>query len=57
MIFALTLIMGCVKNKIPEQFQDPRNPKPVMYERTQIQVAFQVKLSYTINNNDATRRK
>ena len=36
MIFALTLIMGCVKNKIPEQFQDPRNPKPVMYERTQI---------------------
>ena len=53
----LTMVMGCAKNKIPAQFQDDRVPKPVMYERTQIQVAFQVKLSYTINNNNATRRK
>jgi|TARA_B100000073_G_scaffold288242_1_gene250324 hypothetical protein len=33
---ALTFICGCVKNKIPKQFQDDRNPKPAMYERTQI---------------------
>ncbi len=36
MIFALPFIIGCVKNEIPKQFQDDRNPKPVMYERTQI---------------------
>tara|TARA_Y100001970_G_C13848078_1_gene657902 strand:+ start:371 stop:505 length:135 start_codon:yes stop_codon:yes gene_type:complete len=33
---ALTFIFGCVKNKIPEQFKDDRNPRPAMYERTQI---------------------
>jgi len=36
MIFALVMIMGCAKNNIPKQFQDDRNPTPVMYEKVKI---------------------
>lgn len=32
----LTMVMGCAKHKIPEQFQDDRVPKPVMYEKVEI---------------------
>ena len=32
----LTMMMGCMKNKIPHQFQDPKVPKPIMYEKVKI---------------------
>lgn len=33
---ALFFIFGCVKHKLPDQFQDDRNPRPAMYERVEI---------------------
>ena len=47
----LTMVMGCAKHKIPAQFQDDRVPKPVMYEKVEIQVVIYLILKYTINNN------
>ena len=48
---ALFFIFGCVKHKLPDQFQDDRNPRPAMYERVEIQVVISPKFQYTINNN------
>lgn len=35
-VLTSVMIMGCAKNTIPHQFQDPKVPKPIMYEKVKI---------------------
>jgi hypothetical protein len=35
-VLTSVLMMGCIKNTIPQQFQDPTHPKPIMYEKVKI---------------------